>query len=71
MAQATRAATGPRRLRRGVFTEQLRRRRSVGLEAVGELRGAVERLRAVRVLRVELPVYLVQQRLPANNTAVG
>lgn len=45
---------------------QERLRRSVGLEGVGELRGAVERLRAVRVLRVELPVYLVQQRLPAN-----
>lgn len=45
------------------------RTRSVGLERVGQLRSAVERLRAVRVLRVELPVYLVQQRLPANNTA--
>lgn len=36
------------------------RGRSVGAEGVGELGLAVERLRAVRVLRVELPVYFVQ-----------
>lgn len=71
-AQATRCCDRARsvearggRGRRGLFTKRL----SVGLERVGQLRGAVERLRAVRVLRVELPVYLVQQRLPANNKA--